>query len=93
MAIGSLIASRFARSSHALPAAAAAAISQVPPPPLWYCVDVDLINLYVPPRVLIRLPGPSTPHFHYSPALEKRLVLSGKYNYNKLIVYADHHQR
>ncbi|XP_066385438.1 small ribosomal subunit protein uS19m-like [Miscanthus floridulus] len=30
MAIGSLIASRFARSSHALPAAAAAAISQAP---------------------------------------------------------------
>ncbi|CAD6213526.1 unnamed protein product [Miscanthus lutarioriparius] len=47
------------------------------------CVDVDLINLYVPPRGLIRLPGPSTPHFHYSPALEKRLVLSAQGLYGR----------
>jgi hypothetical protein len=88
MAIGSLIASTFARSSHALPAAAASAISQVPPPPSplplfrvvgCSCVDVDLSNLYVPPCGLIRLPDPSTPHLLYSPALEQRLVLSGKY--------------
>lgn len=49
------------------------------------CVDVDLINLYVPPRGLIRLPGPSTPHLLYSPALEQRLVLSGKYIIYKYI--------
>lgn len=57
------------------------------------CVDVDLINLYVPPRDLIRLPGPRTSHLLYFLALEPQRVLSGKYNQYKLVMYANHHQR